>query len=108
YLPPEGSTEAPVLSIRILRVEAGDATTLAVLDYALPAPSRAGRAAISDPSAGPVRKSSDDAEMRRLRNELAKAQAGLALREAELAEARDEAEQAKAGTPHQTVDKELA
>src|SRR6185437_14710311 len=67
YLPPEGSTEAPVLGIRILRVEAGDATTLAVLDYALPATSRAKPAATSDPSAGTARKS-DDVELRRLRN----------------------------------------
>ena len=108
YLPPEGSTDVPVLSIRILRVEAGDATTLAVLDYALPVTSRAKPAGTSDLSAGPARKSSDDAEFRRLRNELAKAQAGLALREAELAEAREEAEQAKAGAPQQGVEKELA
>jgi len=108
YLPPEGSTEAPVLGIRILRVEAGDATTLAVLDYALPAPSRDGRAGTTGPAGGLTRKSSDDAEMRRLRNELAKAQAGLALREAELAEAREEAEQARAEVPGRPVEKELA
>jgi len=108
YLPPEGATEAPILGIRILRVEAGDATTLAVLDYALPAPSRGGQAGTAGSSAGPARKSSDDAELRRLRNELAKAQAGLALREAELAEARDEIEQAKAAVPQQAPEKELA
>ncbi len=108
YLPPEGSTETPVLGIRILRVEAGDATTLAVLDYALPAPSRSGQTGTSDASAGPARKSSDDADLRRLRNELAKAQAGLALREAELAEAREEAEQARSEAPQQAVEKELA
>src|SRR3569832_2215788 len=108
YLPPEGATEAPILGIRILRVEAGDATTLAVQDYALPAPSRGGQAGTAGSSAGPARKSSDDAELRRLRNELAKAQAGLALREAELAEARDEIEQAKAAVPQQAPEKELA
>jgi len=107
YLPPEGATEAPVLGIRILRVEAGDASTLAVLDYALPATSRAAQAGATDSSGGLTRKSSDDAEFRRLRNELAKAQAGLALREAELAEAREEVEQAKAGVPQHDSAKEL-
>jgi hypothetical protein len=106
YLPPKGSTEASVLSIRILSVEGGDATTLAVLDYALPAPTRSSQAV--DSSTGPSRKSSDDAELRRLRSELAKAQSTLSARDAELAAARSDAEEARSEVSRQAIDRELA
>jgi hypothetical protein len=106
YLPPKGSTEASVLSIRILSVEGGDATTLAVLDYDLPAPTRSVPA--GDSSSAQARKSSDDAELRRLRSELAKAQSALSARDAELETARRDAEDARSEVSRQAIDRELA
>ena len=108
YLPPDGSTEASVLGIRVLRVEAGDATTLAVLDYALPAPSRSAQAGAAGTPSGLARKSSDDAELRRLRSELAKAQSSLSVRESELTAARRDAEEARSEISRQAIDRELA
>jgi chromosome segregation ATPase len=101
YLPPPGD-DTQSLSIRIIRVDAGSAQTLLVREYQLPA------ATASDES--PKRPAShDDAkELRALREELAKAQAALHVRDIELANARREAETARTSASREALEAELA
>ena len=84
YLPADSADEIQTLAIRIVRVEAGDAATLAVLDYPLPRGGARTEPAKSRDAAAP----GDSIELRSLREELARAQAALGAREFELAEAR--------------------
>jgi hypothetical protein len=84
YLPADSADEIQTLAIRIVRVEAGDAATLAVLDYPLPRGGARTEPAESRGAAAP----GDSTELRCLREELARAQAALGAREFELTEAR--------------------
>lgn len=84
YLPPAGAAETPTLAIRVFSLDGDYAATLAVLDVPVssgdPAPAPAAAQSATDPSI--------DAELRRLRDELAALQAALAERAAELTAAR--------------------
>jgi hypothetical protein len=98
YLPANSADEIQTLSIRIIRVDGGDAATLAVLDY--PMPSTAHPHAKADTRAT----AADDGELRTLREELAKASATLEARTFELAEMRRTASAA----PKLAIEAELA
>src|SRR5579862_1260148 len=101
YLPAEG-TEAPVtVSVRVVSLDGDYAQTLAVLDLPL-----APIAAPPPPEvqAAPV----DDTELRRLREEIAGAQATLAGHESEMAALRQELAAATAQPPRHAIDAELA
>jgi hypothetical protein len=90
YLPPKGMTEPHTLAVRIVSLDGGDGATLALVDYPVLSP--------KESSAVETRATakSDPAELRRLRDELSELQSALDLRDAELAEARMEAEQLRA------------
>jgi hypothetical protein len=96
YLPASSANEIQSLAIRIIRVDAGDAATLAVLDYPLPS------AAASSAGADVAAVSGSEKELRKLRDELAKATATLEARTFELAELR------RTAAPKQTIEAELA
>jgi chromosome segregation ATPase len=87
YLPPKGVTGPHTLAVRIVSLDGGDGATLALLDYPVLSAKHSSSADARDQA------KSDNAELRRLREELAELQASLDLSEAELAEARLEAEQ---------------
>jgi len=80
YLPPKGGPESCTLAIRIVSLDGGDGGTLALIDYPVAAGEENEPPAPSQPA--PVR---DTAELRRLREELARAKEALAAgaREAE-------------------------
>ncbi len=91
YLPPDGASDMPALAIRIIGLDQ-DGATLAMLD--LPS---SGMAPVE------VGETRDDGYLRGLGDELEKAKAALAAREAELAELR-----AKSAAPKPAVEAERA
>lgn len=114
YLPPKGALELCTLGIRIVSLDGGDGGTLALIDYPLlpngeAAPPAAGAVpgalagapAVAAEKPAPRRAEADTAELRRLREELAKAKAASAeaqaAAEAELRRLQDELARAKAG-----------
>jgi hypothetical protein len=110
YQPPEGLADAHTLAIRILSLDADHAATLAVLDLPVsPADARvitppAAAAALSSDPTG-----QNDAELRRLRDQLTELTARLGVREAELAEARQKLEHMQSASgAKQVVEAELA
>lgn len=82
YMPPADMREPHALAIRIIRLDGGDAATLAVLDYPVLQADASARPA---PGEAP---GSDGAELLRLREDLAEAKAVVLVREAELAATR--------------------
>jgi hypothetical protein len=89
YLPPPGGGDPPTLSIRVIRIGAGDASTLAVLDYPVsPETTGAGAAALNDSK-----------EQRRLRDEIVKLKALLQARDSELADVQATVDKVKGHTP---------
>jgi hypothetical protein len=82
YLPPKGTPQSCTLGIRIVSLDAGDGTTLALLDYPVAAD---GAVAPAAPRHAPE---VDQAELRRLRDELAKAKTQLAEQESHFRTAR--------------------
>ena len=96
YLPANSADEIQSLAVRIIRVDGGDAATLAVLDYPLPTVTGG---TTPKHRAAP---STDDSELRKLREELAKATATLEERTFELAELR------RSATPKEVIEAELA
>ncbi len=98
YLPPNDLYEAHTLALRIISLDGGDGETLAVID--MPIAGRAGPGNSFDFA------SSMDAELQRMRDELAKAKASLAARETELATARRNAEEAERS--HQSLKAEFS
>ena len=101
YLPANSADEIQTLSIRIIRVDGGDAATLAVLDYALPS-----SVAVDDAGKPASRSASaTERELRNLRDELARATVTLESRTAELAELRRAPQSAPA---RQAIETELA
>jgi hypothetical protein len=105
YQPPHGMEEALTLAVRILNLDSDQGSTLALLDLAVsPGDARPPAA----PSPPPMPPSSDapgasEAELRRVRDQLTELTARLAVREAELAEARQ-----KLGTPQSAGAKDIA
>ena len=89
YLPPPGGSDTPTLGIRIIRVDGGDATTLAMLDYPVS----------SDTTASCAIALNDSKEQRRLRDEVVKLKALLAARDAELSEVQSTVDKVKGETP---------
>ena len=75
YLPPKGPAQSCTLGIRIVSLDAGDGTTLALLDYPVAAE---GAMAPAAPRHAPE---VDQAELRRLRDELARTKAQAAEQE---------------------------
>jgi len=75
YLPPKGPAQSCTLGIRIVSLDAGDGTTLALLDYPVLAE---GAVAPAAPRHAPE---VDQAELRRLRDELARTKAQAAEQE---------------------------
>jgi colicin import membrane protein len=75
YLPPKGPAQSCTLGIRIVSLDAGDGTTLALLDYPVAAE---GAVAPAAPRHAPE---VDQAELRRLRDELARTKAQAAEQE---------------------------
>jgi Bacterial SH3 domain len=79
YLPPKGSDGTQTLGIRIVSLDGGDGATLALLDYVV----SPGEAAVVTKMTPPRRAAeplNENPELRRLREELAKATASLAER----------------------------
>ncbi|MEI9931264.1 MAG: hypothetical protein WDM89_12170 [Rhizomicrobium sp.] len=74
--PPPGGGDPPTLGIRVIRVNASDATTLALLDYPVS----------SDTTVSSAVALNENKEQRRLRDEVVKLKALLAARDSELAE----------------------
>ncbi|HWA91313.1 MAG TPA: SH3 domain-containing protein [Rhizomicrobium sp.] len=80
FLPAKGGSESCVLGIRIVSLDGGDGGTLALLDY----PVAPGEALAAPPPAPVVaekpapRREPDNAELRRLQDELSRAKAALA------------------------------
>jgi len=99
YMPASPADASPTLALRLIRSDGGDGGTLALLDYAVPAP---------DDSAAPAVPAPDGKELRRLRDELAKLKTSLAIRDAELARMKEEAAPADVELPRETIDAELA
>jgi ParB family chromosome partitioning protein len=100
YLPGSTTDQTQTLSIRIIRVDGGDAATLAVLDYPL-RPNAEAESVDDAPAAAPP---GDDRELRALREELTKALTTLEARTSELAELRRSAN----ATPRPSFETELA
>jgi len=89
YLPPPGGGDPPTLSIRVIRVGSGDASTLAVLDYPVsPETTGVGAAALNDSK-----------EQRRLRDEIVKLKALLQARDSELADVQATVDKVKGAAP---------
>ncbi|HTT98296.1 MAG TPA: SH3 domain-containing protein [Rhizomicrobium sp.] len=89
YLPPPGGGDPPTLGIRVIRVGAGDASTLALLDYPVsPETTGAGAAALNDSK-----------EQRRLRDEIVKLKALLQARDNELADVQATVDKVKGSGP---------
>lgn len=82
YLPPKGPAQNCTLGIRIVSLDAGDGTTLALLDYPVAAE---GAVAPPAPRHAPE---VDQAELRRLRDELARTKAQAAEQETSFRAAR--------------------
>jgi len=99
YLPASATDDTQTLSVRIIRVDGGDAATLAVLDYPL-FPNGKPESKAEAPSAA----ASDDAELRAVREELTRALATLEARTSELTELRRNANAA----PRPSFETELA
>ncbi len=89
YLYPETITEAHTLAIRVIGLEGVAGSTLAVLNFVV---SPHGEAGVERDGAAGTNANTEilDAQIRRLREELAKAKTALAVRESELAELRRE------------------
>ena len=105
YLPPGGGApDACTLSIRIISLDGGDGATLALLDYPVVADGLAPPAVAAKPPAPRHAPEVDQAELRRLRDELARTKSAVADRDAdsaELARLRDELEKSKGATAEQ-------
>lgn len=97
YLPPEGSTNAHTLALRIVARDDDGASTLVVLDLPI-SPDTVGSSPAANLRGAPAVavSSGDNTQARQLRDELAKAAAALAARESELAEAQQRTERAEA------------
>ena len=110
YQPPDGLDEAHTLAVRILSLDGDHGATLAVLD--LPVSPNDAEPAVPLAAATPVAPGGGevhgDSELRRLRDQLTELTARLAVREAELAEARQKLEQAQSPATKQAVEGELA
>jgi chromosome segregation ATPase len=100
YLPPHGD-ETTSLSIRIIRVDAGSAQTLAVQEY--PLPTAEGQSAVPRTASA----TGDAKELRQLREEVARTKAALHVRDLELANARRELEAARSEVPREAIEAEL-
>ena len=98
YLPATPADIAPTLALRIIRLDGGDAGTLALLDFTVVPP---------DAPVGAVERG-DTKELRRLHEEMAKLKASLAIRDAELTRVRQEAEPVTIEFPRDMIDAELA
>jgi DNA repair exonuclease SbcCD ATPase subunit len=112
YQPPQGMEEALTLAVRILSLDGDHGSTLALLDLPV-SPGDARAAAAPPPTAptapGTASAGAGDMELRRVRDQLTELTARLAVREAELAEARHKLEQAQQGTaPKETAATDLA
>lgn len=97
---PEGAEANPLL-IRIISLDRNAGNTLAALDYPIalgdaPPPSRADAAPVAAPVKKGLSDSADTAQLQRLRDDLAKIRGTLAAREAELAQALYDRDQATA------------
>jgi len=98
YLPATQADIAPTLALRIIRLDGGDGGTLALLDYTVVPP---------DAPVDAVERV-DTKELRRLHEEMAKLKASLAIRDAELARVRQEAEPVTIEFSREVIDAELA
>lgn len=103
YLPPEGMVAPHKLAIRVISHEDDYGATVALLDLPI-TPGETRSVAASIPAALPSRSADgeDQAELRRLSDELTQLKTSLAAREAELAAARQAAEDARAEGTKQT------
>lgn len=95
YLAPEGTDPRPILSLRVLTLDDGDAATIAVRDLPVDFGREHGEGV-------------DEADLRRLMDELAAVKTDLAAREAELADARLKASSANTQASRQRLEAELA
>jgi SH3 domain-containing protein len=87
YLPPKGVDGPHTLAVRIVSLDGGDGATLALLDYVV-SPGEA--AVVAKPARrAAVEPTTENAELRRLRDELAKMTASLAERAEEKSEQPD-------------------
>lgn len=99
YLPPGGATEVCTLSIRIVSLDGGGGATLALLDYPVMPDGAAPPIAAAKPPTPRHAPEVDQAELRRLRDELARTKSVAADRDAddaELTRLRGELERSKA------------
>jgi hypothetical protein len=111
YQPPEGLEETHTLAVRILSLDGDQGSTLAVLD--LPVSPADARAIVPPPMTAPGAPAGNapvhnDGELRRLRDQLTELTARLAVREAELAEARQKFELAQGAGSKQAIEGQLA
>ena len=98
YLPPGGAPEGCTLSIRIVSLDGGDGATLALLDYPVVPDGAVPPVIAAKPLAPRHAPEVDQAELRRLRDELARTKSATAARDADSAELtrlRDELEKSK-------------
>lgn len=96
YYPPDGMEDAHTLAVRVVNLDGGEGTTLAVIEIPIPArkpvaEQEDGEAEI--PSISAASGGASSTELRRLRAELAKVTASLAAREIELEETRQKTEE---------------
>src|SRR5579863_182683 len=109
YLPPAGLVKAHTIAIRIINLDGEYGATLATLDLPVSprlAPSRSAAAAVGTPD--DTTEAIDPAELSRLRDEAAAAQAALAQRDKELADTRQKLEHANDESVQQRLEAELA
>ncbi len=108
FLPPEGMDRAQTLAVRIFSLDGDYAATLALIDFPV-APGEAVAKPAPQPAAAPASAADPrkDAEIARLRDELASLQAILSDRETELVEMRHRFEQAAAEGPRQQIETKL-
>jgi|GEM_PF-4839367 len=95
YLAPEGTDPHPILSLRVLTLDDGDAATIAVRDLPVDFGREHGEGV-------------GEADLRRLMDELTAVKTDLAAREAELADARLKASSANTQASRQRLEAELA
>ena len=95
YLAPEGTDPRPILSLRIMALDDGDAATIALRDLPV------------DFGGNEFGEGVDAEDVRRLVDELTRVKSALAIRESELAEARMKAGSARTETSRHAASEEL-
>jgi hypothetical protein len=108
YLPPHGADEAHTLALRIVDLDAGGGSTIAVLDFPVSLAPEALSAARDKTAARGDADAASNVNLRRLYDELANVKAALADRESELSETRKQVQQVAAEGSKQKTEVEWA